>query len=116
MYILFKFIFGALIYLGIEVVWDGTTDRKMGLVGGLAFIICGKYDEWFNLPILALWMLIGTTVVVIELIAGLLWNKDYKIWDYRKMPFNYKGHICMFFYLLWIFPIAPLILWADKII
>lgn len=114
--ILIKFILGALIYLGIEVMWDGHTDRRMGLVGGLAFVITGRFTDWFNLPVINTWILIGTVIVIMELIAGIMWNRDYKIWDYRRIPFNYKGQICLPFFLLWIFPIAPFILWMDKLL
>jgi len=118
--LIIKFINGALWYLGIEVMWDGSTARIMGIVGGTAFTLCGFYDEWFhNLPMVLIWILVGLTVVLLELVSGLIFNKDYHIWDYRKMPFNYKGQICATFFLIWCFPIAPVILflnnWIDMI-
>jgi hypothetical protein len=37
-----------------------------------------------------------------ELAAGLLANRDYGVWDYRRLPFNYHGQICLVYSLLWI--------------
>lgn len=116
MELIIKFALGALIYLGIEVMWDGATDRRMGLVGGIAFVVCGQADDWFCIPNILVWIMIGTIIVLLEFVAGCLWNRTYTIWDYRKIPFNYKGQISLPFYILWIFPIAPLILWMDNIL
>ena len=33
--------------------------------------------------------------VLVELTLGLLINRDYSIWDYRDIPFNFMGQICL---------------------
>ena len=38
----------------------------------------------------------------VELLAGMLANKEYTVWDYRHMPMNYRGQICLPFTLLWV--------------
>ena len=40
-----------------------------------------------------------------ELAAGLIFNRDYAVWDYRGIPGNFCGQICPKFTLLWI-PLA----------
>ena len=40
-----------------------------------------------------------------ELGTGLLFNRDYSVWDYRAVPGNFCGQICPRFTLLWI-PLA----------
>lgn len=113
--LLVKFILGALIYMGIEVLYDNTSDRSMGLVGGIAFVVC-SYILTFNLPYLINCFLFANLIMVMEYIAGKIFNKDYKIWDYRKIPFNFQGQICLPFYLIWMAVISPFIMWIDKII
>ena len=41
-------------------------------------------------------------ITALELGCGLLVNRDYNVWDYRHMPLNYHGQICLPFSLLWI--------------
>ena len=40
-------------------------------------------------------------ITAVELITGSLFNRQYQVWDYRPLPLNYKGQICMGFSLLW---------------
>lgn len=111
-----KFLIGGLLYMGIEVLYDNTSDRSMGLVGGLAFIICTSVINVFDLHYLINGFIIANIVTILEYIGGRLFNKDFHIWDYRNMPFNFKGQVCLPFYLIWLLVIAPLIMWLDKII
>ena len=46
-------------------------------------------------------------ITLVELVTGLLVNRDYHVWDYRKLPLNYRGQICLPFTLLWV-PISLL--------
>ena len=100
--------------MGMEVLFDNTSDRSMGLVGGLLFVICGSFDEWFNIPFVANCFFIATVIVVAEYIAGMIFNRNYQIWDYRKMPFNLNGQICLSFWLVWLVIIAPIIILFDN--
>ena len=47
----------------------------------------------------------------VELLAGLLFNRDHSVWDYRQMPLQWKGQICLPYSLLW----APLSLGAMEL-
>ena len=42
------------------------------------------------------------TITQVELATGLLFNRNYKVWDYRKLPMNFRGQICLPYSLLWI--------------
>jgi len=46
-------------------------------------------------------------ITAVELGVGLLVNRDYRVWDYRGLPMNYRGQICLPFSLLWI-PVSAL--------
>lgn len=113
--LLIRFLLGGLIYMGIEVAFDNTSDRTMGLVGGVSFVLCGYYDEWFHFPYILECLFIASTIVIFEYIAGRIWNKDYQIWDYRKMPFNLHGQICLTFFIVWVILIAPVIIILDNL-
>ena len=41
-------------------------------------------------------------ITAVELATGLLFNRDYQVWDYRATPMNFLGQICLPFTLLWI--------------
>ena len=41
-------------------------------------------------------------VTLVEYITGMLVNRDYHVWDYRAVRWNYRGQICLPFSLLWI--------------
>ena len=46
--------------------------------------------------------LLGAAAVTAgELATGLLVNRNYTVWDYRGLPVNYLGQICLQFSLLW---------------
>lgn len=34
-------------------------------------------------------------VAVLEGVAGVIYNQDYHLWDYRNEPFNWRGHFCL---------------------
>jgi hypothetical protein len=44
----------------------------------------------------------ATIVTALELLTGLLVNRDHQVWDYRQMPCNYLGQICLPYSLLWL--------------
>ena len=56
-------------------------------------------------------------ITMIELLAGLIFNRDYRVWDYRHLPMNFHGQICLRFFLIWI-PISlgamELYKWLQK--
>jgi uncharacterized membrane protein len=48
-------------------------------------------------------MLLGATIITaLELLTGLLVNRSYAIWDYRKLPCQFCGQISLVFSLLWV--------------
>lgn len=52
--------------------------------------------SWPTLTILG-----ALTVTAGELATGLAINRDFSIWDYRALPMNFMGQICLQFSLLW---------------
>ena len=53
------------------------------------------------------------TVTGVELTAGFLFNRSHSIWDYRQLPYNIKGQICLPFCLLWV-PVGQAGIWIYE--
>ena len=100
------FLLGGTGYVGIELLYRGRSHISMFLAGGVCFLLLGKLET--NQPRLPgiLRPVAGAGVItMVELAAGMLFNRDYSVWDYRGIPGNYLGQICPRFFLLWI-PLA----------
>ena len=96
---------GALGYGLIEVLWRGYTHFSMLLAGGICFITFAKIGEKFKKSTLIAKAIIGSAfVTVIELILGVIFNIILKknVWDYSKLPLNFKGQICLLYSVFWV--------------
>ncbi len=100
------FVLGGAAYVGLELLWRGRSHISMFLAGGTCFMLLGRLNRT-GLP-LPLRAVAGAGIVTaVELAAGLLANRDYAVWDYRGMPMNFLGQICLPYSLLWI-PVSAL--------
>ena len=89
--------------MGLEILWRGWTHSSMFFAGGSCFLLLGKLNETrppLSLPLRAL---AGAGIITsVELLTGLLANRSYTVWDYRNVPLNFHGQICLPFTLLWV--------------
>ena len=100
------FYLGGCAYMCIELLWRGWTHGSMFLAGGTCFLLIGHLGHMKPaLPLPARMMLGSGIITMVELAAGLLFNRDYRVWDYRDQAGNLWGQICPMFTLLWI-PVA----------
>ena len=94
---------GGMAYTTVELLWRGRTHGSMFALGGICFLLIGKLGQVRRpLPIPARMIVAALLVTTLELGCGLLVNRDWSIWDYRQMPLNYPGQICLPYTLLWI--------------
>lgn len=93
------FAFGGATYVGLEVLFRGRSHGSMFLAGGTCFLLLGQLRR-FSLPVRAVTG--AAAVTAVELGTGLIFNRDYRVWDYRNLPWNFRGQICLPFSLLWI--------------
>lgn len=96
---------GAFGYGLIEILWRGYTHISMLLAGGICFVTFAKIGEKYRQKTLLAKAVIGSIfVTAIELIFGIIFNIILKknVWDYSKMPFNFKGQICLLYSFFWI--------------
>ena len=86
-------------YVGLELLWRGCSHISMFAAGGICFLLLGQTRQ---APAI-LRPVLGTAVITgVELITGLLVNRQYQVWDYRGIPGNFLGQICPVYTLLWI--------------
>ena len=95
------FTVGGLGYVGLELLWRGRSHQSMFLAGGSCFLLLGQLGKRTRLaPVRALG---GAGIITgVELVVGLMANRNHGVWDYRSMPLNFKGQICLCYSLLWV--------------
>lgn len=95
-----SFLLGAVGYPLLELCWRGRTHPIMSLAGGIS---CWGLDRLRRSRLPAWSMpLVGCGIITgVEAAVGLIWNRDHRIWDYRDMPGNWRGQVCVPYALLW---------------
>lgn len=99
----FLFYLGGMCYAGLELLWRGFSHGSMFVLGGICFVLVGNLKRLRpgkKLP--ARVTEAALIITLLELGCGLLVNRSYRVWDYRNMPLNVFGQICLPFTLLWI--------------
>ena len=95
------FLIGGTAYVGLEILWRGRSHSSMFAAGGLCFLLLGKLRR-AKLHPAAKSVLGAGLITAVELGTGLLANRSFQVWDYRNMPANFKGQICLPYSLLWV--------------
>jgi len=96
------FTIGGGAYTSLELLFRRRSHISMFVLGGGCFLAIGRL--WRSKPRMGLLlkMLLGSAICTAgELVTGLAVNRDYAIWDYRRLPGNFLGQICLPFSLLW---------------
>lgn len=92
----------------------------MFALGGACFLLLGRLYRRCSRICLAIKMLIGAIIITtLELLTGLIFNRNYEIWDYRKLPCQFRGQISLVFSLLWVpVSLAAMLLYdsAERIV
>ena len=97
------FCLGGIAYVGLELLWRGRSHYSMFLAGGASLLLIGQLNRTQPRLALPLRALTGAGIItMVELAAGLLFNRDYAVWDYRSLPGNWLGQICPRYFLLWL--------------
>lgn len=97
------FYLGGMCYAGLELLWRGFSHWSMFVLGGICFVLVGNLKRLRqHLPLPLRLLEASLLITLLELGCGLLVNRDYRVWDYRHLPMNLFGQICLPFTLLWI--------------
>ena len=93
---------GGVGYPLLEICYRGRTHWTMALTGGLAVALLRrvrirqkKRALWQQ----ALWG--GLLITGLEYVVGRGFNQNHRIWDYRRMPLNLHGQICLAYSACW---------------
>ena len=99
---------GGGVYVGLELLWRGRSHISMFAAGGICFLLLGKLRHLPGRLVLG-----PAVITAVELVTGLLVNRDYAVWDYRSVPGNFLGQICPVYTLLWLpLSLAAMVLYA----
>ena len=104
----YLFTVGGGLYVSLELLWRRRSHWTMFLLGGGCFVAIGELGKRLEKQPRLLRAAAGSGVCTLgELLTGLAFNRDYSIWDYRGLPGNYRGQICLPFSALWV-PLSAL--------
>ena len=96
------FMMGGTGYVLLELLWRGWSHISMFLAGGTCFLLLGGLEKAKPRLALPFRALVGAGIItMVELLFGLIFNREYGVWDYRMLPGNFHGQICLPFFLLW---------------
>ena len=103
---------GGAAYVGLELLWRRRSHSSMFLAGGSSFLLLGELAKVTPDPVVRA---LGAAGIItgVELTAGLLFTQSHSIWDYRQLPYNIKGQICLPFCLLWV-PVGQAGIWIYE--
>jgi hypothetical protein len=97
------FYLGGGAYMTLEFLWRGRSHGSMFLLGGLCFSLLGWLRGRMRSYSAGTRMFAGAAMVTtLELLTGLLVNRNYGVWDYRRLPLNFLGQISLLYSLLWL--------------
>lgn len=99
------FILGGLIYCGIELIFRGRTHFTMFLLAGCCSLVMAGLNNIFsfNMPFLIQVFISGFVCSVGEYIFGMLFNKNFTIWDYRNLSGTFANNqLNILFCILWL--------------
>lgn len=104
---LFLFFVGGAAYYCLEIISRGYSHYSMFLCGGLCFIGCGILNESVKIEISLISQMVLSSLLIttMEFITGCIVNLwlGWKVWDYSRLPYNFKGQICLIFSVVWFF-------------
>ena len=96
------FIFGAIGYPLLELLWRGRTHWTMSIAGGLCTVLLLVVSR-LPLPSPILWLLGALSITAVEFAVGCIINRwlSWDVWDYSQLPLNVCGQISLPFSLIW---------------
>ena len=100
------FYLGGMGYVGLELLWRRRSSSSMFVLGGICFLALGTLGRFAKTVPAGLRAVAGAGIITgLELIAGMIVNRQHQIWNYTRLPLHFLGQICLPYSLLWI-PVA----------
>ena len=98
------FVFGAISYTCIEILWRGHSHPTMTVTGGVCFIFIYIFRiSTPELNILVRALISAAVISAIEFAIGWVVNLKlgWEVWDYSALRFNFMGQVSLFYSFLW---------------
>lgn len=97
------FIFGALAYGTMEVLWRGYTHATMLLAGGLCFLGLCKIST-LAIPLFMQVLMGAGMITAVEFLFGCVFNLALKlnVWDYSNEGVHILGQVCLRYVVIWL--------------
>lgn len=113
--ILSSFIFGALGYGALEMLWRGRTHWSMLLTGGACFALMYLVATRSKDAIWKKWIMCASLVTTLEFVVGCIVNLrlGWDVWDYSGEKYNLLGQICPLFSFLWFLLSIPCVAFSK---
>ena len=104
-------------YVCLELIYRHYSTVEMMFCASLAAIPMLLLNNWFTYDMYYIWqiMICALFATGVEYIFGIIFNRDFHIWDYRNQWGNIQGMICPLFTLLWGLISAGMIVLLDWI-
>ena len=97
------FCIGGCSYVGVELLWRRRSHGSMFFLGGACVLVIGRLGRALErMSGVVRAVACGAAVTAMELATGLLVNRSYRVWDYRRRRWNFRGQICLLYSLYWI--------------
>ena len=98
------YIFSGVLYITIELLFRQRTDITMFFLASICGLILAGLNNIYTYELdFSIQVILSTFCITLgEYIFGVIFNSDYNIWDYRNLPFNINGQICLYFSLVWL--------------
>lgn len=93
---------GGIGYPLLEILYRGRSHWTMAVAGGLGMALLRRTGATQrHRPLWQQALLGGLLITGVEYAVGRGFNRGYHIWDYRRMPLNLHGQICLAYTLGW---------------
>ena len=94
------FLIGATGYPLLELMTRGRTHPSMALAGSVSATVLHRIARMHR-PLWQKAMLGGMAITAVEALCGAVWNRDHRVWDYRRERLHWRGQVCARFTCLW---------------
>ena len=98
------FLFGAISYTCIEILWRGHTHPTMSVTGGACFLFIYLFRIFTpELNVIVRAVISAAVISAAEFTIGCIVNLKlgWEVWDYSALKFNFMGQVSLFYSFLW---------------
>ena len=107
-----SFLLGGLFYILLEMAWRGRSHVSMFITGGFCCMVLAALFLRQEMSWPLRFIVSGLVISSAEFLTGVLVNIRLKkqVWDYRLLPCNLYGQVCLSCSLLWCCMALPIYL------